>query len=81
MIALNVEHDIITRDANNVSWTEICECSKSQQDITDAITIAKIIVIEIICYVAWYSAAKFTFPIEQPSNKAAKCHLSAAVTQ
>ena len=26
-----------------------------------------------ICYVAWYSAAKFTFPIKQPSNKAAKC--------
>ena len=24
-----------------------------------------------ICYVAYYSAAKF--PIEQPSNKAAKC--------
>ena len=76
-----MEHDIITRDAYNVSWAEICECSKSQHDITDAVTIAKIIVFEMICYVAWYSAAKFIFPIEQPSNKAAKCHLSAKVTQ
>ena len=25
-----------------------------------------------ICNVAYYSAAKFTFPIEQPSNKATK---------
>ena len=64
-----MEHAIITRDANNVSWAEIWECSKSQPDIIDAVTIAKIIVFEIICYVAWYSAAKFTFPIEQPSNK------------
>ena len=75
-----MEHDIITRDANNVSWAEIWECSKSQPDIIDAVTIAKTIVFEIICYVAWYSAAKFTFPIEQPSSKAAKCHLGAKVT-
>ena len=27
------------------------------------------------------TAAKFTVPIEQPSNKAAECHLSAKVTQ
>ena len=26
-----------------------------------------------ICYVAYYSAAKFTLPIDQSSNKAAKC--------
>ena len=26
-----------------------------------------------ICNVAYHSAAKFTFPIEQPSNKATKC--------
>ena len=39
----------------------------------DAVTISKIIVFEIICCVAYYSAARFTFPIEQPSNMAAKC--------
>ena len=33
----------------------------------------KKIVFEMICYVAYYSAIKFTFPIEQPPNKAAKC--------
>ena len=33
----------------------------------------KIIVFEIICNVAYYSAAKFIFPIEQTSNKATKC--------
>ena len=69
----NVEHDIITRDANSVSWAEIWEFSKSQRDIFDAVTISKIIVFEIICYIAYHSAARFTFPIEQPSNKAAKC--------
>ena len=47
--------------------------SKSQRDIIDAVTISKIIVFEIICNVAYYSAAKFTFSIEQPSNKATKC--------
>ena len=31
-----------------------------------------IIVFEISCNVAYYSAAKFTFPIEQPSDKATK---------
>ena len=56
-----------------VSWAEIWEFSKSQRDIIDAITISKVIVFEIICNVAYYSAAKFTFPIEQPSNKATKC--------
>ena len=76
----NVEHDIITRYANNVSWAEIWECSKSQHDIIDAITIAKVIVFEIIHYVAWYSAAKFTFPIEQPSHKATKCNLYVKAT-
>ena len=40
---LNVEHDIITRDAYNVSWAEIWEFSKSQRDIIDAVTISKII--------------------------------------
>ena len=69
----NVEHDIITRDANSVSWAEIWEFSKSQRDIIDAVTISKIVAFDIICYVAYYSAAKLTFPIEQPSNKAAKC--------
>ena len=69
---LNVEHDIITRDAYNVSWAEIFKFSKSQRDIINAVTISTIIVFEMICNVANYSGAKFTFPIEQPSNKA-KC--------
>ena len=47
--------------------------SKSQRDIIDAVTISKIIVFEIICNVTYYSAAKITFPIAQPSNKATKC--------
>ena len=47
--------------------------SKSQRDIIDAVTISKITVFEIICNVAYYSAAKITFPIAQPSNKATKC--------
>ena len=34
---------------------------------------SKKIVFEIICNVAYHSAARFTFPIEQPSNKATKC--------
>ena len=34
-------HDIITRDANSVSWAEIWECSKSQRDIINAVTISK----------------------------------------
>ena len=55
------------------SWAEIWEFSKSQRDIIDAVTISKIIVFEIICYVAYYSTAKYTLPIEQPSNKDAKC--------
>ena len=33
----------------------------------------RIIAFEIICNVAYYSAAKFTFPIDQPSDKATKC--------
>ena len=49
----NVEHDIITRDAYNVSWAEIWELSKSQRDIIDVATISKIIVFEIICNVAY----------------------------
>ena len=69
----NVEHDIITRDAYNVSWAEIWEFSKSQRDIFAAIIISKIIVFEIISIFAYHSAAKSTFPIEQPSNKVTKC--------
>ena len=65
-----MEHDIITRDAYSVSWAEIWEFSKSQRDSIDAVTISKMIVFEMICNVAYYSAGKFTFPIEQPSNKA-----------
>ena len=58
----------ITRDAHSVSWAEIW-----QRDIFDAITISKIIVFEIVCNFAYYSATKFIFPIEQPSNKATEC--------
>ena len=47
--------------------------SKSQRDIIDAVTISKIFLFEIICNVAYHSAAKITFPIAQPSNKATKC--------
>ena len=46
---------------------------QSQRDIIDAVTISKIIVFELICNFAYFSAAKFTFPVEQPSNKATKC--------
>ena len=66
-------HDAITRNANNVSWAEIWEFSKSQRDIIDAINISNIIVFDIICNVAKYYAAKFSLPIEQASNMAANC--------
>ena len=56
-------------------WAEIWEFSKSQSDIIDSFTILKITVFEMICYVAYYSAAKFTLPIEQPPNKAVKCSI------
>ena len=59
---------IITRDINSVSWAEIWAFSKLQHDIIDVVTIWKIIVFNTICYVACYSVAKFTPPIEQPSN-------------
>ena len=68
-------HDIITHDAYSMSWAEILEFSKSQRDIVDAVIISKRIVFDIICYVAYYSAAKFKLPIQQPSNMAAKCFI------
>ena len=34
-----MEHDIITRDAYNVSWAEIWEFSKSQRVNIEAVTI------------------------------------------
>ena len=46
---------------------------RTQRDIIDAVTTSKIIVFEMICNIAYYSAAKFTFPIEQPSIKATTC--------
>ena len=49
------------------------EYFKVQRDINVAVIISKIILFEVICFVAYYSAAKFTLPIEQPSNNAAKC--------
>ena len=51
--------------SNSVSWTEIWEFLKSQRDIMNAVTISKIIVFEIIWYVAYYSAAKFTLTNEK----------------
>ena len=39
VINLNVENDMLTRDANSVSRAEIWEFSKSQYDIIDAVTI------------------------------------------
>ena len=48
---------------------------KSQRDIIDAVTISNMIVFDIICYVAYHSAAKLTLSIEQPSNMAAKCDI------
>ena len=67
-----MDHDIINHDANSVSWAEIRELSESQRDIIDAVTISTVIVFEIICYVAYYSEAKCTLPIEQPSKIATK---------
>ena len=55
-----MEYDIIIRDVNSASWAEIFEFSKSQRGIIDAATISKIIIFEIISYVTYYSAAKFT---------------------
>ena len=49
----------ITRDAKSVSSAEICKFSKSQRDVIDAVEIMKRIVFDIICYVAYHSAAKF----------------------
>ena len=60
MLNQNMEYDIITGDANSASWAEILEFSKSQRGIIDAVTISKIIIFEIISYVTYYSAAKFT---------------------
>ena len=47
-IKWNVAHDIITRDANIVSWAKICEFSKSQRDIIGAVIISKIIAFDMI---------------------------------
>ena len=44
----NVVHDIITRDANSVSWAEISEFLKSQRDTTDVVMILKIIVLTLV---------------------------------
>ena len=69
----NVVHNIITRDANSVSWAEIWEFSQTLQcDIINAIIISETIVFDIICFAAYYSAAKFKLPIEEPSNNATK---------
>ena len=43
------------------------------RNVTLQITISKILIFDIICYVAYHSKANFTFPIEQSSDMAAKC--------
>ena len=68
-------HDNITRDANSGTWAEIWEFSKSQRDISDAVIITKIIVVDIICYVDYHSSAKFKLPISQSYNMATKCDI------
>ena len=73
LIQLESIHDIITHDANSVSWPEIWEFSKSQHDINDAVVITKMIVFDINCCVYHHFAAKIKFPILQLSNMAAKC--------
>ena len=40
------------------------KCEKSQHDVINAVTISKTIVFEMICYVGYYSAAKFAVPVE-----------------
>ena len=71
----NSIHDIITLGANSLSWVEIWEISNLQHDIIDAVIITKIIVFDIIFCVDYQPAAKFKFPISQPSNMAAKCSI------
>ena len=56
-------HDIITRDAKSVSWAKVWVFSMSQRDIIDAVIISNIIAFDMICYAAYYSAAKFKLPI------------------
>ena len=68
------KHNIITCDANSAYWTEIWEFSKSQRDIIDTVIIT-INVFDIICYVDYYSAAKFKLRILQPSNMVVSGHL------
>ena len=47
---LECEHDIITHDANSLSWTKLWEFLKWQSDIVDEVIITKIIVFDIPCY-------------------------------
>ena len=53
-------YDIITCDANSLSWAKIWEYSKSYCHVIDEVIITEIIVFDII-YVDWIldSAAKF----------------------
>ena len=73
---------VITRMWNMISspaTPTVCLDQKSSNLQSRNVTLSmsspsqKIIVFEMICNVAYYSGAKFTFPIEQPSNKATKC--------
>ena len=46
---------------NIVSWVELWEFS--QRDTIDIVIISQIIAMDMICYVAYYSAANFKLPI------------------
>ena len=56
----------------HVAKTLVIQGPASQREIINAVIISKIIVFEIICYIAYYAAAKFTLSIEQPFNMVAK---------
>ena len=59
-------HDFITRDDNIMHLAEIWEFSKSRRDIIEAVVITKLILLNIIFYVDYYSASKFKLLILQP---------------
>ena len=50
---------MINCNANSVSWAEL---SESQRDIETSSWSQNIIIIDIICYVDYYSSAKFKLP-------------------
>ena len=49
-LKLECAHNIITRDANSLSWNKLWEFQKWQCDVTDEVIITKIIIFTMICY-------------------------------